>query len=195
MAVLPHMRHRRAGRIVNITSIGGKIAVPHLLPYDCAKFAALGLSEGLRSELSKDGITVTTVVPGLIRTGSWVNALYKGRPDEEFSWFSAAAHSRLTAMDVRRAARAIVQATKLGRAEIVLGWQTKLLRLTKDLFPETTAAVLSAVNRLLPSGPAQPPGAGPAEGMSLAFGREVVTARRLESIGAPIASATDIDVK
>src|SRR5690242_17964739 len=69
LAVLPWMRERRAGHIVNIASIGGKIAVPHLLPYTCAKFADVGLSEGLRAELADDGITVTTVVPGLMRTG------------------------------------------------------------------------------------------------------------------------------
>jgi NAD(P)-dependent dehydrogenase (short-subunit alcohol dehydrogenase family) len=183
MAVLPHMKARRSGRIVNITSIGGKVAVPHLLPYDCAKFAALGFSEGLRSEVAKDGISVTTVIPGLMRTGSWVNAVFKGQPNEEFGWFSAAAHGRLTSIDARRAAEAIVRATKRGQAEIVLGWQAKLLRIGKELFPNTAANVLSLVNRLLPHGASR--------GMSLAFGKEVVDARRLEAIGAPIESARD----
>ena len=71
-------RRGKAGRIVNITSIGGKVAFPHLLPYAAAKFAATGLSEGLHSELKRDGITVTTIVPGLLRTGSYFNALFKG---------------------------------------------------------------------------------------------------------------------
>ena len=80
MAVLPQMQERRSGRIVNITSIGGKVSVPHLLPYASAKFATVGLSEGLRAELAKDGITVTTIAPGLMRTGSYLNALvYIGR--------------------------------------------------------------------------------------------------------------------
>ena len=72
LAVLPQMRARRSGRVVNITSIGGMVSVPHLLPYTCAKFAAVGLSEGLRAELGQEGIRVTTVVPGLMRTGSYV---------------------------------------------------------------------------------------------------------------------------
>jgi NAD(P)-dependent dehydrogenase (short-subunit alcohol dehydrogenase family) len=58
LAVLPEMRRRRAGRIVNIASIGGKISVPHLLPYSASKFALVGLSEGLRAELARDGIRV-----------------------------------------------------------------------------------------------------------------------------------------
>jgi NAD(P)-dependent dehydrogenase (short-subunit alcohol dehydrogenase family) len=139
-----------AGRIVNITSIGGKVAVPHLLPYDSAKFAALGFSEGLRAELATHGISVTTVVPGLMRTGSYTNALFKGQPGQEFGWFSVAANTRLTAMDARRAARKVVRATKLRSAEVVLGWQAKLLSTAKDLFPNTVAAVLAMVNGMLP---------------------------------------------
>jgi NAD(P)-dependent dehydrogenase (short-subunit alcohol dehydrogenase family) len=48
LAVLPQIRARRSGHVVNITSIGGMVSVPHLLPYTCAKFTAVGLSEGQR---------------------------------------------------------------------------------------------------------------------------------------------------
>ena len=78
LAVLPEMRRRHAGRIVNIASIGGKLAVPHLLPYSASKFALVGLSEGLRVELAPDGIQVTTICPGLMRTGSPRHAFFKG---------------------------------------------------------------------------------------------------------------------
>lgn len=165
LAVLPGMRERRAGRIVNVTSIGGKVAVPHLLPYDCAKFALVGFSEGLRSELAKEGITVTTVVPGLMRTGSPVNALFKGDQTKEFAWFSLGDATPVTAMDARRAARRIVEATRLGEAEVTLTWQAKLLRLGHDLFPGATADLLGLVNRLLPDGG---PESGTARGMELA---------------------------
>src|SRR5918996_175858 len=77
--VIPHMKRQRHGRIVNIASIGGKVAVPHLLPYAASKFALVGLSEAMRTELAKDGIYVTTVCPGLMRTGSHFNALFKGQ--------------------------------------------------------------------------------------------------------------------
>ncbi len=153
LAVLPTMRAKGSGRIVNITSIGGKVAVPHLLPYDCAKFAALGLSEGLRAELRKDGILVTTVVPGLMRTGSPVNALFKGRRSAEFSWFSIGDAVPLSSINARRAARRIVRAAVRGETELTLGWQAKLLRLGHALFPSLTVDALAALNRLLP-GPA-----------------------------------------
>ena len=88
LEVLPEMRARHSGRIVNISSIGGKVSVPHLLPYCASKFALVGFSEGLRSELIKEGIYVTTVVPGLMRTGSPRNATFKGQHHAEYAWFS-----------------------------------------------------------------------------------------------------------
>src|SRR4029453_8616730 len=81
LAVLPHMRPRGEGRIVNIASIGGKLGVPHLVPYSSSKFALVGLSEGLHAELQASGILVTTVCPGLMRTGSPQHATFKGRHD------------------------------------------------------------------------------------------------------------------
>jgi NAD(P)-dependent dehydrogenase (short-subunit alcohol dehydrogenase family) len=176
MAVLPHMRDRSSGRIVNITSIGGKVAMPHLLPYDCAKFAAMGFSEGLRAEVAQDGVKVTTVIPGLMRTGSVVNAEFKGRADDEFTWFSAAAQSRLFSLDARRAAHRILIAIRLGEAEVVLGWQAKLIRLTKDLAPGLTSSVLAMVGRALPAAVSAPP----------ASGRDIANARRLREFGAPV---------
>jgi short-subunit dehydrogenase len=164
LAVLPQMRDRRRGRIVNIASIIGKVAIPHMVAYDAAKFALVGLSEGLRAELRKDGISVTTIVPGLMRTGSPVQALFKGDQEKEFTWFSLASATPLTAMSAGRAARRIVEATRRGEAEVTLTWQAKLLRLTHDLAPGAMADVLSVVNRVLPSGT----GTAEAPGMRLA---------------------------
>jgi NAD(P)-dependent dehydrogenase (short-subunit alcohol dehydrogenase family) len=150
MAVLPHMRGKRSGRIANITSIGGKVSVPHLLPYSAAKFALMGFSEGLRAELRKDGILVTTVVPGLMRTGSYVNAQFRGFQNAEFSWFGAAAATPLLAMDAKRAARKIVRAVREGIAELTLTPQARLAALAEGLSPGLTAEMLGLVNRLLP---------------------------------------------
>ena len=50
------MKIQGGGRIVNIASIGGVVAIPHLIPYSASKFAQTGLSDGLRAELAKDGI-------------------------------------------------------------------------------------------------------------------------------------------
>ena len=88
LAVLPGMRKRGMGRIANISSLGGKISAPHLIPYGASKFALTGLSEGMRAELIKDGIYVTTVIPGLMRTGSPINAFFKGNHRAEYAWFA-----------------------------------------------------------------------------------------------------------
>lgn len=165
-AVLPDMRERHDGRIVNITSIGGKVAVPHLLPYDAAKFAAVGFSEGLRAELAKDGVRVSTIVPGLMRTGSPPNAFFKGNHAAEYTWFSLGDATPLTAMSAERAARRIVRAARRGEAEVTLTWQARLLRLTHDLFPGTTTDLLGLVNRILPGN--QPGGNEAIRGMKLA---------------------------
>jgi NAD(P)-dependent dehydrogenase (short-subunit alcohol dehydrogenase family) len=155
LAVLPEMRGRRSGRIVNITSIGGKVAVPHLLPYDAAKFAMLGFSEGLRAELYRQGITVTTIVPGLMRTGSPLHAFFKGDQEKEFTWFVAGDTLPLTSMNAERAALRIVQATAAGEAEVVLGFQARVLRLAHAIAPGITTDLLALVNRLLPRGRGQ----------------------------------------
>lgn len=149
-AVLPGMRARGSGGIVNITSIGGKVSVPHLLPYSTAKFAAVGFSEGLRAELAKDRIRVTTVVPGLMRTGSPPHAFFKGDHAAEFTWFSLSSATPLTTTSAERAARRIVQAVRRGEAMVTLTWQAKILRLAHALFPGTASTLLGVVNRLLP---------------------------------------------
>lgn len=158
LAVLPAMRERRSGRIVTITSIGGKVSVPHLLPYGAAKFAALGLSEGLRAELAGSGVTVTTVVPGLMRTGSHLNAEFRGRHSAEFAMFSLAASLPVISMDAERAARQIVTATKRGDAEVILSLPAAVLARVHGLFPGLTTEVLGLVNRLLPGAPEEDSG-------------------------------------
>jgi short-subunit dehydrogenase len=153
MALLPHMLERGTGRIVNITSIGGKIAVPHLLPYTCAKFAAVGFSEGLHAELQGKGVKVVTIAPGLMRTGSHLNASFKGDIDREAFWFSMGATMPGVSMSASRAARQIVAAARSGRAEKILSTPANLLARFHGLFPGTTADILGLVNRLiLPSG-------------------------------------------
>jgi NAD(P)-dependent dehydrogenase (short-subunit alcohol dehydrogenase family) len=150
LAVVPDMQRRHAGRIVNIASIGGKLAVPHLLPYSGSKFALVGLSEGLRVELARDGIQVTTICPGLMRTGSPRHAFFKGRYRAEYAWFSISDSLPLVSMDAPRAARQIVDALRWGDAGRVLGVPAKLAATAHALFPGTTTALLTLVNRALP---------------------------------------------
>lgn len=149
LAVLPQMRQRQAGRIVNITSIGGKISMPHLLPYGAAKFAAVGLSEGLHAELAADGIAVTTVVPGEMRTGSHRQAFFGGRRDAEFRWFALGA-SLPTTTSADRAARHIIRATKRRQAELIFPWTMSLVARAHGIAPGVASRALSVVNRVMP---------------------------------------------
>jgi len=147
LAVLPSMRQRKAGRIVNISSIGGKVSVPHLVPYSASKFALAGLSKGLRAELAKDGITVTTIYPGLMRTGSPRNADFKGQHRLEYAWFSISDALPLLTVSAENAARQIVRACKRGRAELVISIPAKIAVLFDSLLPEAMAGMLAAVNQ------------------------------------------------
>ena len=149
LAVLPSMLERGAGRIVNIGSVGGKVSVPHLLPYSAAKFAAVGFSEGLRAELAGTGVTVTTIAPGLMRTGSPLNAFFAGRQEGEFAWFAAGDSLAFVSMDAERAARQIVAAARRGQAEKILSLPALLSSLFHGLFPGTTSNLLGLVNRLI----------------------------------------------
>jgi short-subunit dehydrogenase len=151
LAVLPGMRTRRAGRIVNIASIGSRISIPHLVPYSASKFALYGWSLGMRAELAKDGIVVTTICPGLMRTGSPRNATFKGQHRAEYTWFSISDSLPLLTISAESAARQILAACKRGDAEIVLSLPAKLAATLNGLFPNTISDVLSFVNRMLPA--------------------------------------------
>lgn len=148
--VLPHMKGQSSGRIVNITSIGGKVAVPHLAPYVASKFALVGFSETMRAELIKDGIYVTTVVPGLMRTGSHINAFFKGQQQKEYALFSIANASPLFSTTSDRAARQIIEACRYGKAELTITPQARLLQIANSLFPNITAEVFGVIARVLP---------------------------------------------
>jgi short-subunit dehydrogenase len=158
LAVMPQMLERGHGNIVNITSIGGKVAVPHLLPYTASKFAAVGFSEGLNAELRSKGIRVTTVCPGLMRTGSHLNAIFTGDAAREYRWFSLAAGLPLVSTSARSAARKIVRAVISGRSEIAITPQAILASRLADVCPTATMRAMQVVNHLLPSPAAGSPG-------------------------------------
>src|SRR4051794_5475981 len=152
LALLPQFTSRKSGRVVNITSIGGKVAVPHLLPYTCAKFAAVGFSEGLHGELRESGVKVVTIAPGLMRTGSYLNADFKGDAEKESPRFGI--NSRMPGLNINgeRAARQIADATSRGTAEKVLTTPANLLARAHGLAPGLTSEILGMVGSLLPSG-------------------------------------------
>jgi NAD(P)-dependent dehydrogenase (short-subunit alcohol dehydrogenase family) len=149
-SVVPSMKARGGGRIVNISSIGGLIAVPHMVPYSASKFALAGLSEGMGAELAKDDIRVTTVYPGLMRTGSARNANFKGRHHEEYAWFVLSDALPITSMSAERAARQIVEGCRHGAPRLVLSLPAKLLTLAHGVAPALTLRALAGVARMLP---------------------------------------------
>jgi short-subunit dehydrogenase len=152
LAVLPQMTERGEGRIANITSIGGKISVPFLLSYNAAKFAAVGFSEGLRAELAAKGVLVTTVVPGLMRTGSYVAALFKGQRRTLYSLFTPLSATPLSTISGRRAARKVVAAIKRGDPELIMTVHANLAARMNGVAPATTQRLLGVVARTLPKG-------------------------------------------
>ena len=151
MAVLPDMKKAKQGRILNISSIGGKISVPHLLPYCVGKFALTGFSEGLRSALLKDQIYVTTVCPGLLGTGGARNAHFKGNNQAEYAWFGISDAVPGLSMNGERAAHRIVNACVRGEAEIVLSLPAMAATRFEAIFPGISADLLGIVNQLLPA--------------------------------------------
>ncbi len=163
-ASLPHLRRNGEGRILNISSIGGRVAVPHLAAYSASKFALVGLSESLRAELMKEGVLVTTVTPGLMRTGSYVNVKLRGRHTDELRWFTAMSATPLTSMRADRAARIIVEGCRQGRATLTPGVQARLAILLNALAPNLLASLNATVDStLLPR---------PADNISADRGRE-----------------------
>src|SRR5882757_565962 len=148
--IVPEMRTWGGGRIVNISSIGGKVAVPHLAPYSVSKFALTGFSDAIRTELARDNIHVTTVAPGMMRTGSHVNAKFKGKHDIEFAWFAAAAGAPVISTNADRAARKILAACRRGQPSLTLTFAARGAILGNALFPNLTGYMMKIVNRFLP---------------------------------------------
>jgi short-subunit dehydrogenase len=153
---VPAMRRRGFGRIVNIASIGGRIAVPHLAPYCASKFALVGLSDAVRTELDQYGIRVTTVSPGLMRTGSPRRASMKGQHEAEYAWFAISDSLPGLSTSAEKAARQIVEACRHGDPELTITLPAKLAMMVNHVAPTAVANAMMLANQLLPG----PNGAG-----------------------------------
>ena len=175
LEVLPTMIHRRFGRIVNISSIGGRIAVPHLGPYCASKFALVGLSDAARAELDRYGIRVTTVAPGLMRTGSPMNAQFKGQHNAEYAWFKVSSSIPGLTIAAERAARRIVEACRYGDPSLTITPQAKLAAVANAVAPNTVARAMMIVSRMLPLA------TGPS-GNQILKGRQTESARWTPSV-------------
>src|SRR2546421_50975 len=150
LLIVPQMRAKGGGRIVNISSIGGRIAVPHMAAYSASKFALSGFSDAMRSELAADNIYVTTVTPGLMRTGSHVHATFKGDHAAEYRWFDWSRKIPFASISVERAARKILSACRRGKPALIMPLSAYFIIAANALFPNLTARVMNMFNRSLP---------------------------------------------
>ena len=148
-AALPYLKQAE-GRIANICSIGGKISVPHLLPYSVSKFAMVGLSEGLHAELKRDNVIVTTVIPNLMQTGSPRNIFVKGNHEAEYAWFKTMASSPLFSQKAEQSAKEIIEAIEHGENEVVLTLTAKLVVALQGANPGLVSALSAAANSFMP---------------------------------------------
>ena len=158
LAAVRAMRAQGGGRIVNVSSIGGKIGVPHLAPYCASKFALTGFSDSVRAELARDRIYVTTVLPGLMRTGSPFNAWFKGRHRDEFTWFAISDSIPVASIDARRAALQLIDACRHGEAELVISWPAKLAIIANAVMPEVVAFAMNVANEVVLPAPSDEAG-------------------------------------
>ena len=155
LAALPAMQARSRGTIALISSIGGRLGVPHLAPYSAAKFAQVGFAEALQAEVGKDGLRVLTVTPGLMRTGSHLHATFKGNAERELLWFGASAVAPLLSIDPDRAARKIVRAIAQGDRFLTFTPAAHFGAWLHDHLPELWSLLFSTVGRALPSAPSR----------------------------------------
>ncbi|WP_291424203.1 SDR family oxidoreductase [Deinococcus sp.] len=171
LAALEQLQQNQ-GRVLIISSVGGKVAVPHLGPYSMSKFASAGLGQALRSELARDGIGVTVALPGLMRTGSAKQAEVKGDYEKEYAMFATLDNVPLLTLDAADAARLIIQALVRGDAEAMIGLPAHLLKYAQALAPQLVADVMALSNRFMP---------GPTGHTASKFGKEVETKLTLEN--------------
>ena len=104
----------------------------------------------IRAVLARDNIHVTTVAPGMMRTGSHVNAKFKGNHDIEFAWFATAAGAPLISMNADRAARKILAACRRGQPSLTLTMAARGAIVGNALFPNLTGYMMKIINRFLP---------------------------------------------
>jgi NAD(P)-dependent dehydrogenase (short-subunit alcohol dehydrogenase family) len=151
LAALPTMRNQQFGRIGNVVSIGGKLAVPHLLPYSASKFALTGFTEGLRSEVAHDNILVTGIYPTTMRTGGHTHAWFKGNQEAEYTWFALTDSIPGISLSAESVARKLLEALKNGDPELYVPWVSQVAAAMQAIFPSWVAETLSLLDRTLPA--------------------------------------------
>jgi short-subunit dehydrogenase len=137
-ALLPHLLEKKSGTIVNISSIGGKVPIPYLVPYSTSKFAVTGLTQSLQSELSPKGITVCGVYPNLIKSDFMERAIFRGKDAADEGDRRQQVEQVLSVPVVEKpedVAKAVWDAVKHKKTEVVVGSASPTL-VSNRLFPD-----------------------------------------------------------
>jgi len=137
--VVPHMRARRSGAIVNVSSIGGKITLPWTTLYSASKYALGSLTEGLRMELRRDGIKTMLVCPAFVKTGFQQHVLGGEAPADVIRGRRFAIAAEDCAVAMRRGLERDARTVLAPRA----GW---LLVALARLFPAAVEARMAQMN-------------------------------------------------
>lgn len=152
LAVLPRMTERGRGHLGTVTSVGGRVSPPRLVPYSTAKFGAVGLMEGLSAELAGTGVSATCIIPGLMRTGSHDAATFYGDPAKQYTWFASLAALPVLTVSGEAAARQIVRGVLKGKPIVMVSASARVASQVHGAVPRMTIHAMRAVSRLLPTG-------------------------------------------
>ncbi len=149
-AALPHFLKQHSGKIVNVSSVAGKVSFPGSVCYSASKFAMTGFSEGLAAELAPEGIDVITVCPGWVRTEFFENNQHNASRNPTFiaqksdlqGWLMRN-HLSISSED---AAREIIKACNAGGSrEIILTTPGVFIERLSGLAPGLVAAISKRV--------------------------------------------------
>ena len=137
--VAPHMRNRRSGTIVNVSSIGGKMPLPWATLYSASKYAVTALTDGLRMELRGDGVKTMLACPGYVTTG-FQEHVRAGRPPD------AMLRARRRAITAEECARAIRRGVERDARTVMAPRSGWILVALARLFPRLVEARMAQMN-------------------------------------------------
>ncbi|PWU51003.1 acetoin dehydrogenase [Micromonospora globispora] len=169
-ALLPALKSEPGAHLVNLSSLFGLIAPAGQAAYSASKFAVRGFTEALRHELVEDGVGVTSVHPGGIRTRIAQSArVGSGVSPEEYEQ-GRKQFEKLLSIDPAKAAEVILRGVERRRARVLIGWSAKLPDLLARIAP-------ASYNRVLALGLNRAAGAPAARSTSRLDGAEIPTPR------------------
>ncbi len=137
--LLPHMIERKSGHIVNVSSGAGLMGLPAAGAYTASKFALVGLTEVLRTELERFGIGVTAVCPSVIRTNIFDSMPVKGFKKE------VAQPPAIFRKTPESAAKQIIRAVKWNQAVLVITANARILYYIKRVSPTLSRKVAGSI--------------------------------------------------